>query len=134
MAAAGRDAVAQSVMPVSAPAVTSACPPQSGIAVRADSGVPSLTALAPRTGVLDTAWRFDITERTWTRPSYSASIAVGLDEPRGAAKLRVCAGASVVMSQPTLTVRGARGTVRVRADFTDLEHFATPHAANSSRP
>lgn len=82
--------------------------------------------------LIDTTWRFDIAERRWQRPSYSASIGAGWtsrDLARGMSSapdtagrrgLEVCAAVAVGMREPTLVLRGVKGVVRLRADVSAL--------------
>jgi hypothetical protein len=124
------------------------CPVSNGLTATFSTGAPrdSLSVLpggGPRVPVLrldaqsviDTVWRFDIAERSWTRPYFEASVGAGwAGDARGfgmttardssAAKgWSACVGASVGMRNPTLMLRGARGEVHLRADVRSLSRI-----------
>jgi hypothetical protein len=116
--------------------------PDRGLVATFSSGGPPIVA-RPRTqpserielgarGLIDTTWRFDITERTWSRPFFAASIGAGWTargsadgtttaaDASAARRSRVCAGVAIDMREPTLVLRGARGVVHLRADVRSI--------------
>jgi hypothetical protein len=88
-------------------------------------------AQAPGTTASDTVIRFNVASRTWNWPYLlahvglscrGAAVTVGTTTaPDSAAKDRdrYCAGAVLEMRNSTLTLRGARGEVRVRVRRSD---------------
>jgi hypothetical protein len=104
-------------------------------------GVDTLLRLDARTAI-DTVWRFNITERRWTRPNVIGSVGAGWTSERGLTGTTTapdrrawsaCASAAVSMRDPTLVLRGARGFVRLRADLTSLKRAGRARA-DSSQP
>jgi hypothetical protein len=91
---------------------------------RPDSARPD-TSRAPtarRTSLaLDTTYTFDVAERTWTRTNIEASVAAGAagSRPSGG-RWNVCAGARAFLESATLTIRRARGTVRLHVSLEPL--------------
>jgi hypothetical protein len=92
---------------------------------------------------IDTTWRFNISERRWTRPYLVASVGAGWAGNGGASGMTTapdsrawsaCASAAVGMRDPTLTLRGARGLVRLRADLTSLSRIRGAVRADSVQP
>jgi hypothetical protein len=89
---------------------------------------PTPASMAP----FDTTWRFDIAERRWSRPFFAASIGLGWTDAGHALgtttaldafssrKSSACAGVAIGMRDPTLVLKGVRGTVRLRADARSL--------------
>jgi hypothetical protein len=81
---------------------------------------------------VDTVWRFDIAERRWTKPYFVGWVgagwsgggsATGTTTAPGSSNARswsACANVAIEMRDPTLVLRGARGTVRLRADVSSL--------------
>jgi len=77
---------------------------------------------------IDTTFSFDVTERTWSRPSMTAYVAAGVSgHPRSAAAAsdaragwHACAGVTLGMQQPTLVLRGVRGQLHLKVDLTPL--------------
>jgi hypothetical protein len=94
--------------------------------------------------VIDTTWTFDIGQRQWTRPFFAASIGAGwaggqsllgtttAPDSSGTKGWSACAGVSIGMRNPTLTLRGARGQVHLRADVRSL--FPVSRRDTTSRP
>jgi len=120
------------------------CPVTNGLFVQtsADSGArrnpAPLTPEALRADArqtIDTIWTFNISERRWTRPFFSALIgagwasaarATGTTTAPGsfdAGAWSACAGARIDMRDPTLVLRGARGQVHLRADVRALSRM-----------
>jgi hypothetical protein len=134
----------------------SACPMVNGIAASVSTTDSSAGARANSVGypvdgrsAIDTTWTFDIRERTWTRPLFAASVGLGLTggsaanaasgtttapDSAAARSWNVCAAASVGMRNPTLTLRGARGTVHLRADVSALKGAGRAVQDTTSRP
>jgi hypothetical protein len=94
------------------------CPASAGASLVVSSdGRVSAPRVSLRDGI-DTVYRFSIDERRWSQPSLDASLGAGVaDSARG---WWLCAAATVNMQQPTLFIRRADGTVRLRVDLTDL--------------
>ncbi|HJQ19953.1 MAG TPA: hypothetical protein VJ867_06345 [Gemmatimonadaceae bacterium] len=107
--------------------------------------VPRLDA---RTAI-DTTWSFNVTERTWSWPTLAASVGVGLSGGSAASRSggmttapdssaarawSICAAASVGMRNSTLTLRGARGTVHLRADVSALQRAGRTTQDSTVRP
>lgn len=102
----------------------------------------TLLRLDSRT-VIDTTWRFNISERRWTKPYIVASVGAGWTGNAGrtgtttAPDTRAwsaCASAAVGMRDPTIVLRGARGLVRLRADLTSLSQVRGGVRADSTQP
>ena len=100
----------------------------------------TLLRLDART-IVDTTWRFNISERRWTRPYLVASVGAGwtgggsgsgMTTAPDSRAWSACASAAVGMRDPTLVLRGARGLVRLRADLTSLSRLGA--RADSSKP
>ena len=87
---------------------------------------------------LDTVIRFDVASRTWTWPyllahvglsCQGAQLVVGTTTAPDSASRdrdRYCAGAAVEMRNSTLTLRGARGVVRVRLNRAPADSTRQP--------
>lgn len=106
--------------PEVAPAASgrSSCPVQGARLTARTWGAIAKPHLSIRDGV-DTTYRFVIEERRWQQPGLGASLGAGVaDSARG---WWLCAAALVDMQQPTLVIRRAYGTVRLRADLSDLQ-------------
>jgi hypothetical protein len=123
-------------------AVAAAQRPDSARTTRADSGSSALTcapsgtmlrlwaggadsarvgARAPNNrvgGAIDTVITLDITDRTWTRDSFSAGVALGAAGTSGArrAPWDACAGASVMFGRVTAVLHNVHGQIRFKAD------------------
>lgn len=134
------------------------CPVVNGIVASVTSGDSTSSRISRDTGAarrtvratsIDTTWTFDIRERTWTWSSLAASVGVGLGGTSGEVAFAgmtpardslasrawsVCAAASVGMQNSTLTLRGARGTVHLRANVTTLEDAGRRMRDTTSRP
>ncbi len=126
------------------------CPVVNGISVTTDSGSPSPPRAGRPTGraLIDTTWSFDVRELRWDRPTYAASIGLGFSgsasalrstgtttAPDSAAQRNwsVCAAVGIGMRDATLLLRGARGTVHVRADAAALQRIAGQLPDTTSR-
>jgi hypothetical protein len=98
---------------------------------------------------IDTTWTFDVRERTWNWPSFAASVGIGFNggsmsgraggtttapDSAAARAWSICAAASVGMRNSTLTLRGARGTVHLRADVSALTGAGRTTRDTASRP
>jgi len=134
------------------------CPVANGLVVQTSTdstGISNPVArAAPRSAdlridadhVMDTVWTFNITERRWTRPYFTALIGAGFRSgARGGGTTpapgsatgqawSVCAAASVGMRNSTLTLRNARGTVHLRADVRALTDAARAVRDSAGRP
>lgn len=115
------------------------CRTANGVSLRLDS----------RPVAIDTVWRFQIAERRWSRPSYRADIGAGwtggTEGTRGtgmtpapgeadARRWYACVGASVAMREPTLTLKGARGLVRLRVDLNELSNLTRESRGGPGQP
>ena len=95
---------------------------------------------------IDTTWTFDIAERRWTRPYFSALIGAGwasdahgtgttsAPDSLAARGWSACAGARIDMRDPTLVLRGARGRVHLRADVRSLSIPGQSSSDTTSHP
>jgi len=130
------------------------CPMVNGLFASATTTGDSLqpmrtTARVDERGVIDTTWTFDVRERTWSWREFAASVVLGFTSgssasntagtttaprPAAASAWSVCAAASVGMRNSTLTLRGARGTVHLRADMSQLTRAGTTVRDTTSRP
>ncbi len=132
------------------------CPVANGLVVQTSTdsaGISNPVArAAPRNAdlridadhVMDTVWTFNITERRWTRPYFTALIGAGFrsgargggttpaPDTSAARGWNACAGARIEMRNPTLTLRGARGQVHVRADVTSLSGLGRRAAGDTT--
>ena len=88
-------------------------------------------ALRARDGVaIDTVWHLDISQLRWSRPLFHAVVGADGGNCRTAgtstarrdssARWGACVGARISMREPTLTLVGVKGLVRLRADFGAL--------------
>lgn len=133
-----------------AAAIGQACPVENGLFATFSTGdrtgrrdtSNTLLRFDSRT-VIDTTWRFDISERRWTRPSVVASVGAGWTGNADRAGTTTapdtrawsaCASAAVGMRDPTIVLRGARGLVRLRADLTSLSQVRGGVRADSTQP
>jgi hypothetical protein len=94
---------------------------------------------------IDTVWTFNISERRWTRPFFSALIGAGwasgarrtgtTTAPASfdAGAWSACAGARIDMREPTLVLRGARGQVHLRADVRALSRMGRRDTTSQPR-
>jgi hypothetical protein len=111
------------------------CPVVGGISVAVTArdtagATPRDLVRVDRNTSIDTTFSFDVSERKWAVAELAASVAAGLaDTVRG--KWYLCAGAGVGLNRPTLTVRGARGQVRLRASLADLSRVLGMSAPRS---
>jgi hypothetical protein len=126
--------------------------PERGLVATFSTGAPSIMSSRTQpserlelgaSGLIDTTWRFDIRERTWSRPFFAASIGAGWTadgrttgtttaaDASAARTSRVCAGVAIEMREPTLVLKGARGMVHLRADVRSLS--GTGPAPDSTR-
>lgn len=132
------------------------CPVVNGISATATAGGSRPRAnesvLVPRVETrssIDTTWTFDVRERQWTWRELAASVGLGYagssrsapltgttTAPDSAARTgwSVCAAAGVGMREATLSVRGARGTVHLRADATALTRASSAMRDTTGRP
>ncbi len=76
-----------------------------------------------RRAILDTVITLDITDRSWTRDSVTAGVAIGASGTAGARRSswHACAGASVLLGRVTATLRNVHGLIRFRADPSALQ-------------
>jgi hypothetical protein len=93
---------------------------------------------------IDTVWRFDIAERRWTKPYFvgwvgagwsGGGAATGTTTAPGSSNARswsACANVAIEMRNPTLVLRGARGTVRLRADVSSLSRAGRGSRADTA--
>jgi hypothetical protein len=147
-------ATALSVGPLRAQA-SRACPDRNGVTAAftwgdsagAPSAVPSGQIRLDERTVIDTAWRFAIVERRWTRAFFEGAIGAGwmggtrgtgtttARDSVGARTWSACASAAITMREPTLVLRGARGVVRLRADVGQLSRLgqARPDSSRQRR-
>lgn len=97
---------------------------------------------------LDTTFTFDVAERRWTRSSVNAVVLAGASSGRQAAQSgttgaaaadsagrdwHICTGATVSGQQPTLLLRGVRGTLRLKVDLTPLTNIRGSGLTDSTR-
>jgi hypothetical protein len=129
------------------------CPVDNGLAVSFSTGdtarspardqrAPGLTIDADN--VIDTTWTFNIAERRWSRPYFTASVgagwssdakAVGTTTAPGSPNVKgwsACVGVAIGMRNPTLVLRGARGLVHLRADVRSLSRIDRRSARDST--
>ena len=131
------------------------CPVVNGLLVSATTGDSArrstpMVRLDGRTAI-DTTWTFDVRDRTWSWPRFAASVGLGVTggpatsagrsagmttapDSGAAAEWSVCAAASVGMRNSTLTLRGAKGTVRLRADVGQLTRVGGAARDTTRRP
>jgi hypothetical protein len=76
---------------------------------------------------IDTVITLDITDRTWTRDSVTAGVAIGAAGAAGArrAPWLACVGASVGLARVTATLRNVHGQIHFRADPSVLERIGS---------
>ncbi|NUQ21430.1 MAG: hypothetical protein HOQ09_10765 [Gemmatimonadaceae bacterium] len=97
---------------------------------------------------LDTTLTFDVAERRWTRSSVNAVVLAGASSGKQPARTgttgaaatdsvgrdwHVCTGATVSGQQPTLLLRGVRGTLRLKVDLTPLTNIRGSGLTDSTR-
>ena len=87
-------------------------------------------ARAREGAAIDTVWHLDIAQLRWSRPFFDAVVGAdggncrrtGTTTARrdSSARWGACVGARISMREPTLTLVGVKGLVRLRADFSAL--------------
>jgi hypothetical protein len=123
VATAGRPLVAQSDSTSSSLACASR-----GAGARVSIGA---GATARSSSVLDTTIVLRIADRTWTRDSVDAGVALGAAGMAGArsAPWNVCTGATVSLGRVTASLHGVYGQIHLRIDPSALSALANPTAA-----
>ena len=71
---------------------------------------------------IDTTFRFDVAEKSWTRPSLDAMVAAGASG-RTTPPWHACVGITLAMQQPTIVLRGVRGELHLKVDLTALSRI-----------
>lgn len=101
------------------------------------AGAPARAPSAPRTGGVDTVITLAIADRTWTRDSLHAGVALGASSMAGArgAPWRACAGATTHLGRVTARLHHVYGTIRLLVSPGALESIgrATPPAGPPRR-
>jgi hypothetical protein len=85
---------------------------------------------------IDTVITLDITDRTWTRDSVTAGVAIGAAGTAGARRSPwlACVGASVGLERVTATLRNVHGQIHFRADPSVLERIGLMSGSTPTPP
>jgi hypothetical protein len=91
-----------------------------------DSARGAARAIAPpaaSSNVIDRVITLSIDDRTWTRDTVEAGVALGASGVAGTqrAPWHACAGASVSLRRVTATLHNVHGLIRIHADMRALE-------------
>ena len=122
------------------------CLTLNGIRIGADWGDSTTGRGGFRLGggtTLDTTFTFNVTERSWSRPSLTAFLAGGVSgrtrdasvaDPRS--RWHTCVGITLAMQKPTLVMRGVHGQAHFKIDLTALSRIpgATIDSSRQNQP
>jgi hypothetical protein len=124
------------------------CPSVSGLVFQLFRGDTALrrgrdSVSLARREVIDTTWTFHVAERQWNQQRLAAVVGAGLygdaavrgttSAPDAARTWSACVGARIDLGNVNLMLRGARGSVHLRADLRPLLHLERT-ADSTSQP